>query len=658
MKKYAFVLFLLVITVAAHSQEKRSLVNYTQAEGVVTQYEMVMPEYEKDKDAEALVIYDMGDYYFRGVDNRGFILCMKRSLKIKILKQAGIKEANFEIPYYIEGQEWEDIETIEGTTYNIEEGELKKTILTGKNVFEEKINDNVRVKKIAFADVRVGSVIELNYTITTPYFFHMRKWEFQRNIPVVYSQLKYRAIPYYDYAYLLKGTNKLDEFESNIRPHDMRFGRLLYKEMEYTFGMKDLPAFKDEEFITAKEDYMIGLNFQLSKYNSPFGRSEEIITTWPAMCDDFLKDDRFGKYIRNTEKEAKKILPALNLDNETPIKQVEAITDYVKSNYNWNGFYGKYSSDDLSTFLKRKTGNVGNINLFLIGLLSAAKFDVRPVVLSTRGNGIISKDHPFQQFFNYVIVQVIIEGKPYYIDATESLLYFSDLPERCTNVEGLVIKPKTEEWVNVMQRKVSITQKDLTLKIIPEDNKVEVNAKFIGSGLDAYNFRRTYVGKKENLSKYLKEENNIDVKGDIVTAESDKLSRPFYFSFNYNTSIESTSDKLFIHPFCNLSISDNPFKQTSRTLPVDLLYIRGEIYKSMIEIPKGYKIEHLPENYTIDDDLIKIDYIIEKTTNEISFNGSYTLKKNIYAANDYLRLKMSFADMMKKFSEMLVLVKE
>lgn len=653
MKRYILGTFFIAMSIYGYAQ-----VNYTQAQGVVTQYEMVMPEYEKDKDAEALVIYDLGDYYFRGVDNRGFILCMKKRLKIKILKQAGIKEANFEIPYYIEGQDWEDIETIEGTTYNIEDGELKKTALTGKNIFEEKISENVRVKKIAFADVRVGSVIELNYTITTPYFFQIRKWEFQRNIPVVHSQLKYRAIPYYEYTYLMKGTNKFDEFESNVRPHESRFGRLVYKELEYTFGMKDLPAFRDEEFITAKEDYMIGINFQLSKYNNPFGGSKEIITTWPAMCDDFLKDNKFGKYIRNTEKDAKKILPSLNLENETPIKQMETITDYVKSNYNWNGFYGKYASDDLSTFLKRKTGNVGNINLFLIGLLSAAKLDVRPVVLSTRGNGIISKYHPFQQFFNYVIAQVIIDGKSYYIDATESLLYFSDLPQRCINVEGLLVKPKSEEWVNIMQKGVSVSQKDFNLKVIPENNKIEVDAKFVGSGFNAYNYRAVYMGKKENLSKYLKDKNNIDVKGDITMAESDKLNRPFYFSFNYDCPIEGTPDKLFINPFCNLSISDNPFKQTSRTLPVDLVYIRGEIYKSTIEIPEGYKIEHLPEPYMVDDDLIKMDYTVQENSNGISFNANYTLKKNIYPADDYLKLKMSFADMMKKFSEMLILVKQ
>jgi len=653
MKKHIIILLTLAISISIHSQS-----NYTQEEDKITQYEMVMTEYENDKDAEAVVLYDLGEYYFQGDDRRGFILNMKKRIKIKILKQAGIDNANFEIPYYIEGQDWEEIQDIRATTYNLDDGKLIKTELTNKNIFEEKINENVRVKKIALADVREGSVIEFSYKILTPYYFHMREWQFQRKIPVVYSRLKYRAIPYYEYSYLLKGAQKMDEFKSRARNTDIRFGNLLYREMEYDFGMKDMPAFKDEEYITSEKDYMVHLNFQLSKYHSPRGGAREIITTWPAMCDDFLKDDRFGKYINKSEKEAKKIFPTLDLDEKSAMKQLEVITQYVKYNYNWNRFYGKYASEDLSDFLKQKTGNVANLNLYLIGLLKAAKMDVSPVVLSTRENGIISKQHPFQQFFNYVIARVVIDGKVLYIDATEPLLYLSDLPQRCINVEGLVVKPKTEEWAYITQKNVSATQKHLQLKIIPEDNRIDINARFSNSGFSAYNYRTVYLGKNENLSKYLKERHNIDVKEEVQITDSDRPNRPFLFSFDFSTPIEGTPDKLFIHPFSNLSISDNPFKQTSRTLPVDLIFIRSDIYKSTIEIPEGYKIEFLPEYYSVDDKLIKIDYMIQSNDKVIEVSAGYSLKQNIYEAGDYIDLKMSFAEMIKRFSEMIVLVKE
>jgi len=638
----------------AYSQE-----NYSMEYGKVTQYEMSLNEYIKDKDAEAVVIYDLGDYFFQGHDRRGFLLYMKRKTKIKILKSAGIDYANFEIPYYVKGNDWEEIYDIEATTYNLENGQLTKTILDQKNIFEEKVSSNWNMKKIALSNVREGSVIEISYTIITPYFENLREWNFQKKIPVVYSKLNYRAIPYFEYVYIMKGTNKLDEFDSKEKSNEIRFGNLNYREMEYTFGMKDLPAFKDEEFITSENDYMVSINFQLSKIYYPHGGHKEYMSTWPALCDEYIKSEHFGKYIKNTEKEGKKILPTLKLENETPLKQTQIITEFVKTNFNWNGRYGKYAEIKLSDFLQQKKGNVANINLFLIGLLRNANIETYPVVLSTRQNGLIRKNYPFSEFLNYVVVQAIIDDKTYYIDATESLLYFSDLPPRCINVEGLVVKPKTEEWVALRQKGISFDQKEFTLTILPENNQIKTDARFIGQGYNAYNYRSIYLGKDDNLIKYIKDKNNINITGNInITDNINNLNKPFNFNFSYELPIEGTPEKIFIHPFNNQSISDNPFKQTDRKLPVDLINIKGYNYRSTIEIPQGYKVEYLTDAKTIDNNLIKMDYLVLRDENIIKINAGYIFKKNIYNASDYNDLKMAFADIIKKMSELIILVKE
>jgi hypothetical protein len=653
MKNLITLCSLLIISVCGYGQE-----NYSQESGRVTQYEMSMKEYGQDKEAEALVLYDLGNYYFTADDSRGFLLCMDRKVKIKIFKQAGTKYANFEIPYYSENREWESVENIKATTYNLDGGQLTKTDLTSKNIFEEKVNENVKVKKIALANVREGSVIEFSYQIITPFFFNMRKWEYQKKIPVLYSKLQYKAIPYYEYTYIMKGANKFDEYKSTPLTSDIRFGQLVYKEMLYDFGMKNLPAFKDEEFITSEKDYMTSLDFQISKIYFPRGGNKAVMTTWPQMCDDFLKESDFGKYIKSSEKEGKKILLTLNIADKDPVEQMEEITEYVKTKYNWNGNYGKFAESGLSDFMKRQTGNTANINLFLTGLLQAAGFEAYPVMLSTREHGAISLSHPFQQFFNYVITQIKINDNTYFIDATEPLLYYTDMPERCVNVSGLVVKPKSEEWILLRQKGVSIGQKDFRLSINPDNNTINAEARYTSTGHTAYDYRSVYLGKPENLQKYLRDKNNIEVKDKVDIIANEKLNRPFIFSFTFDSPVENTSDKLFIHPFCNLSISDNPFKQTSRTFPVDLIYTKGELYKSEIDIPAGYKVEYIPQSSNTSDNIISYQYNVQKSDNKIVVNAGYTLKQNVYDAKNYISLKMSFADMIKKFSEMIVLVKE
>ncbi len=653
MKRIALLSVFLIISISLFSQQER----FSRELGKVTQYEMVMQEYEHDPDADAVMLYNQGEYFYSGNYERGmFLLRMKREVKIKILKQSGIQYANFEIPLFNGDMDWETIESIEGSTYNIDRG-FTQTKLESKNIFEEKVNDNVRVKKIAFSDVRPGSVIELSYTIVTPYYFNMRNWYFQQRIPVIYSKLRYRAIPFYEYAYILKGSNKLDIMESGTPSADLRFRNLTYREVPYDFGMNNVPAFKDEQYISSVDDYMININFQLAKIHNPNGGTREIMSTWPAMCDEFLKHDNFGKYMKEVEKQAPKILAGVDLNGKTKKEKIEMITELVKSRFAWNGMLGKFSDLGLKDFLTQKSGNAANLNLLLAGLLKSVGIDTYPVILSTRGNGIISLSHPFQQFLNYVIVMADDDGRLQLLDSTEPLLHYAVLPERCMNVNGLVVKPKSNEWIAIHQKTSSIIQKNLKLTINPEKNTIQTEALYLSTGPEAYRFRSAYNGNSDNLAKFLKEKEQINAT-DINLPEMNALNKPFTFLFNTEFLIDNHSEKLFFNPFNSLALNKNPFRQSNRVLPVDLVYLRGESYKSIVTIPKGYKVEYIPENQSFEDGIVSFSYKSVKYEDQLSFEAHFNLKKYTIEAAEYQTLKDDFNKIAKNLSEMVVLVKD
>lgn len=656
MKKAFLVISLSLTSLILFSQEEAE---YTQEAGKVTKHEMLMTEYSADKNAEALVIYELGEYFFRN-EEYGFSLNMYISKKIKILNQAGLKYANIEIPYYLGGEGPESIYDIDCTTFNYIDNKLTKTQLQTSSIFEEKINDRWKSKKFAMPDVREGSVIEIRYKISTPYFFNMRTWEFQQEIPVIYSKLNYRAIPYYEYTFILKGAKRFDEYNSKILPvkNPHYAANNNYQEVEYNFGMKNLSAFKDQEFITSKKDYMVAVDFQISKTYSFNGAPKEYMLTWPKLNDELLKEDRFGKYIKGCEKEAKSILPGINLTNKDQIQQLEEITNYVKENYNWDEYRGKYASQKASNFIKTKSGNIADINLFLIGLLKAANINASPVILSTRSNGTISKGHPFLHFFDYVIAMVEIDDKKYFIDATAPLLSNKELPTRCVNVMGLVVKPKTEEWIFTEQKNIKETDKRFNIKISPEDYSMDVATEFIANGNDAYSYRIIYNNSIENLSNYIQKRWQITSVKDVEVKENLDMSQPFEFSFNYTNKVGGNENKLFIQPFGGLSISENPFKQNKRSLTIDLIYISGDRYKSTIEIPEGYKVEYLPKDMKYDNQYMTINYSAKEQDGKVIIDASYLCQSNMYAAEAYIPLKVSMGEIIKHFSDMVILVKK
>ncbi|NJK93513.1 MAG: DUF3857 domain-containing protein [Bacteroidales bacterium] len=278
-----------------------------------------------------------------------------RSSKIRVLKNSGTKWGQIEIPYYYEGNVLETVSDIEATAYNIENGVIAKSQIEPKAIYDEKVNDYWRVKKFAVPNVKEGTVIEFKYTVRSPYLFNLRDWNFQTSIPVVYSEYTTHMIPFYEYTYILQGKSKFDVFDSHEdRGFEQNFAGIKYRDMIYKFGMKDVPAFNDESFITSANDYLLKLDFQLTKVHSPYGGDQDIISTWPNLCNDLLKEPTFGKYCNSVEKSAKTIVSLPEISSMSKIAQLEYIVNFVKKTYSWNQLNGKYASKTLRSFKRKK----------------------------------------------------------------------------------------------------------------------------------------------------------------------------------------------------------------------------------------------------------------------------------------------------------------
>lgn len=656
MNKQIFILIsTFILSTACYAQERFSM-----DENRVTQYEMDMTEYPEDPEAEAVVIYEKGDYRFVFDDREGFKLRMTIHTKIKILSQAGEKYATFEIPLYAsDSRRAEEVDKISGVTYNWEGGNLIKTeFIPRGNVFDEKVHERRSLKKFTLPNVKTGSVIEVKYTIQTPFFVNMRAWEFQKKIPVVYSFLRYRAIPFYEYVFTATNLEHFDERDSKRLLREITHGSLTYGEMEHTFGLKNIPAFRDEEFIASSSDYMQALHFQLARIYHPRGGKEDYMSTWEGLSDELLKHiPSFGKYIKDARKESKKILPTLQLDEATESEKIDKILDYVKQNFNWDGFYGRSASQKVSDFVKTRRGNVGDINLFLVGMLTEAGLNVTPSILSTRNYGKINKNYPFIQYFNYTMGLVMLEdGNVVFVDATEPMLPNKVIPLRVTNTDALLVS-KEPKWGLTRQRTNSYLQKELTINIKSKQN-VEVNAVYTSTGEAAYNHRAKYMGKEDNLIKYLKQYEDIDVKDGVKTINFSTLNKPFQMEFSFSTIAEGNNEKIFINPFVNLFSKDNLFKQKSRTYPVDFNEMMTRQYFAKINIPEGYEIEFIPESMNMNDGLMSMIYSHELKEDGVEVNFAYGFLDYVYAADKYSTLKENYTKLLSKLSEMIVFRKK
>lgn len=297
------------------------------------------------------------------------------------------------------------------------------------------------------------------------------------------------------------------------------------------------------------------------------------------------------------------------------------------------------------------------MNLFLSGMLSAAGINAIPVLLSTRDHGVVSSTHPFQQFLNYVIVSVTTGEIRLLLDATETMLPYDKLPSRCTNIRGLLVEKDSNKWIDIVQDDVALTDRTFNIKCSDDLSKLIAENTYTTYNYDAYNYRRSYYGEIDNLKELLNER-KIEPLGEINVQNYSDPKKPFIFSFKTETNLENISDKLFIPPFQNQAATDNWFKQAKRTFPVDLIHRHGATYKSTIQIPEGYKVEHLPQEVQHAGKIMKVNYSAVEKGNQIEVTAGFEFKDSIYPAKDYQTLKSTFDYLIKILNEVVVLSKK
>jgi len=267
----------------------------------------------------------------------------------------------------------------------------------------------------------------------------------------------------------------------------------------------------------------------------------------------------------------------------------------------------------------------------------------------------ISLEHPFSSFLNYVIVRAYTGEKNILLDATEPMLRYNELPERCINVKGLIVEKNSNQWIDITQNEVALTEKEFDLKFNDELSILNADIIYKVHAYDAYKYRTMYSGDRKKLYDFFNRK-SVESKGDINVENYTELDKPFVISFKTESVYENSSDKLFIAPFLNHSTTDNLFKQTQRTLPVDLIHRQAAKYKSIIHIPEGYKVDYLPEEVKHDGRVMIINYsaIENPDKKQIEVTADYQFKKHIYEAKDYQFLKSTFDQVIKLFNDMIV----
>jgi hypothetical protein len=207
-KKSLTVLFLLFINLII--AQKNELGNVTIAE-------LQEKFYPTDSSAVAAFLINKGRTYFDYHEDSGFKITTDVEVKIKIYKKEGYEWANNAIAFYMGNRGKERVDYSRAFTYNLVNGKIEKTKLKSENEFIEQNNKFWSSKKIVMPNVTEGSIIEYKYSIVSPYYSTFPDWNFQKAIPVTYSEYITEIPEYFFYNLYRKGMVSPNEKKETLR---------------------------------------------------------------------------------------------------------------------------------------------------------------------------------------------------------------------------------------------------------------------------------------------------------------------------------------------------------------------------------------------------------------------------------------------------------
>lgn len=589
--------------------------------GKVSMDEVNMQHYEYDSSASAIILYERGYY-----NDKEFKFT--RHIRVKILKKTGLSWANwvFNTP---------SASQFKLLVFNKNGEEMEKTKLDQKSIFKEEIVDGFYVSKVFSPNVKVGSVIDIEYNHSGLPF----EWRFQQLIPVVYNELELDDSQFIHFKKASYGFEPINQIKSN------------------KWSVKNMPAFQKEPFLNDYSNYVTKFEFQLSQITVPGRYYKEFSTTWEKVSDNLSKDSRFGaglkgmSYLKDKAKELK------SKDAGT-LEKINEAYDFIQQNIKWNGSNSIFLSLGLrSNFVKDHNGNSADVNLSLLSLLTRVGITAYPVVLSTRDNGRLIPYHAALSKLNHVVVCAIVEGERILLDATNEDLTPGILSKNSLNGPGWLIIEDKGEWLDLNP---TDKHKRLNYVQIELDNEEGVFKASIRRAQNEF----AYLEWVDQFNEYKTEDKYLDnlkneypdlefIEYSVKGNEKEKSKSSEAMIVDMSSYVDDLDGEFLINPNFLSGFSSNIFKSTERKYPVDLAYPIEESNIIIISIPDGFEIEALPPQIKLTglEGSLSFTYMPVRNGDKININCKIKISKSIFNEAEYHYVRSFFSAISEKFNE-------
>ncbi len=554
--------------------------------GDIPDAQLQMVEYAADPDAQALIL---GDYAKINVANDWGVK-FERHRRIKLLGEAGYDLATFSLTYYA-GRDGQRVRGIKGHTFVPEPGGgARKVKLDKKSIFEEDLEGDRKRITFTLPALEPGAVAEFRYEVEAKSPFQVPSWYFQDEEPTLWSELRFRYPQDLAYTLVTQGT---EPFTVRTQEEGIRAGGGINI---HRWVATDVPALREERYMTTLEDHVQKIDIQLGEYYRPGIGAVTVVKTWPQLAEELDESVTFGRRLRaggDVRRQAEALAAGLG----DAAAKTEAVYDFVRGTVVWDGTYRSYAERDLGSVLSSRRGSSGEINLLLAALLRETGVTAAPALVSTRRHGSATRLYPLVSQFNHTVAAAKLGGRWRLLDATDPFRPLDVLPDEVLGGEAWVVADRPE-WVSIpagrSEHQVRVEAE------LSADGSLAGTLRSERSGYSGLRARHQLrdLGAEDYAAEHLVGDiAGVEV-GEVSVTGQDAHGEPLVaeVAFSVPAYAQSAGDLVLVNPLVTMRTDENPFKLARRTYPVDFAHPSVSAYEAEIALPDNLVVDEAPKD--------------------------------------------------------------
>ncbi|MEL6536612.1 MAG: transglutaminase domain-containing protein [Bacteroidota bacterium] len=607
--------------------------------GKVPTADINMEVYPLDSTAEAVVLEDLQEVFFSSL----YSVKIQRTLRIKILTAEGLDRGTFKIPVLTTGYV-----SVKGAVTNYENGSVQTVKLRKEHQAVEKVDDDFWSTTITFPNVKVGSVLDLEYSYSigiNSFVFGAGNFEFQSSIPIRNQVLELNIPEFLFFDFRQQGFEMINSFVKgrSSRMLDIGGDKMQVDIEKRVFYAHNMPALKEEPYVNNIDNYRAAVSMEIYQIQFAGNPATTFSKDWPGIEQELMESTYFGKVIEGNS-ETRKLAASITEGLTGSMEKLEAVANYIKENFEWNEHYGIYGDYDLRELLKKKEGDASNLNLLAVNLLREAGVLVNPVILSTRAHGVVNPFFPLLNDYNYVLAYVALnEEQGMFLDVTSRDMPLDMIPFRCLNGAGRILYGSGGDWIEVQTGKVNrqIMKGAFTLA---EDGSLAGQVRLTTQGYQA-------LEVVQMVSEDGEEVRDQDFKGDHTEWTfhkyelDDQLAEGGPMNEAWEAETEevamSAGDRIYLNALLGYGLTENPFQVETRRFPVDMGTKSDQTTMLQLQVPEGFEVEEVPENavFTMPNRAGSYRMTYQVSGNQITIISKLSFAQAQYSVEEYPHLR-------------------